>query len=65
MQQQYQNQQGQVLPFPVPVAAPGPENYLPAFPALASQVDKHATRLPWYVWLGLGAYVMFRVLKRV
>lgn len=37
---------------------------LPAFPMLAQRVDEVAVRIPWYVWLGLGAFLMFKLAKR-
>lgn len=36
-------------------------SYLPSFPVLAAQVERHAVRIPWYVWLAAGAYMMFRI----
>lgn len=32
----------------------------PAFPEIASAVDKIARRVPWWVWLGLGGYAIYR-----
>lgn len=70
MGQVYAYPNGQVVQQPPqmyagPVVAPqaGQPQYLPAFPVLASQIDTHARRVPWYAWLAVGAYVMFRLLK--
>ena len=66
--QQYQAQPQQpqyVYPTTVPQQhGHYADGMLPAFPVLASQIDTHARKLPWYVWAFGGAYLMFRILKR-
>ena len=49
---------------PQTVQGQGQEQYLPAFPAVAMQVDRHARRVPWYAWFGVGLYLMYRLLRR-
>lgn len=39
-------------------------NIFPSFPVVAAKMDSYAKKVPWYVWLPLGAYVMFRIMKR-
>lgn len=57
---QTQRQPGQVIQFP----QIGPNGqYLPTFPVLANTVDTYATRIPWYAWFALGAFVTFKLLK--
>jgi hypothetical protein len=57
----------QVIDFrtgkPAPVPTPAPGGYLPSFPTLAAQVERHAVKIPWYVWLAAGAYAMYRIKK--
>ena len=68
MQQQY----GQVLQFPAPqvhhtqpVLQPHQNGQLlPPFPLVAAKVDNFAQRIPWYVWFPVGAYFMFRIMRR-
>lgn len=66
-------QYGQVIQFPQahqpqpqPVQYVNPQNgqLLPPFPLVAAKVDTFAQRVPWYVWLPLGAYIMFRIMRR-
>ena len=39
--------------------------YLPQFPAVASIVDEHARRIPWWVWIAVGYGVGSGVLSRL
>jgi hypothetical protein len=57
-------QHPQVIPFPnsQPHMAPNGQ-YLPAFPVLANTVDQYATRVPWYAWLAIGAFLAYKFIR--
>jgi hypothetical protein len=38
--------------------------YLPPFSQVAASVESHASRVPWYFWLGVGAYVGWKYIRK-
>lgn len=61
--QQHGQPAGQVIPFPQAPVQQG--SLLPSFPVLALSLDRAAGRVPWYAWLVIGSYFMYRLLRSV
>lgn len=40
-------------------------DYLPSFPTVATSIDRHARRIPWWVWFTGGVVVGRGVLSAV
>jgi hypothetical protein len=54
----------QMFTHPVPGPQVMPTGMIaPSFPDIASTLDYHARRIPWWVWLGAGVYVGSKFLK--
>lgn len=69
---QVQQHGGQVVqgPWPqatqaAPAQAAASQSLLPSFPVVALTLDRTASRVPWYAWLVIGGYFMYRLLRSV
>ena len=50
------------MPQPAYPANPQ-QQYLPPFSSVISGVETHASKIPWYVWLGVGVWIGAKYLK--